>query len=250
MPDEEAATPIETEAASDEPITVQPTEREQEVSSQQLHKALRDQVLRVPTRVAGSLVHRGDAQGMAEGLSRGRAKTSQLQLKPRLLELVNKLKRPSISELHRALLQSANLSYGAVASAVRTLMQEGRLGRVESWPRRYYLLASTTVEETALDKERLQGKVAPTLTSVRVSRTRLRQRTGDADLPELETRALTVARELGECTLSQLHTALQEHHQVSYPLLLDAVHSLERQRLMVRRRGPKSRYVYSVTLSQ
>src|SRR5450755_3295589 len=69
-------------------------------------------------RLAGNLVHRGDAQALAEGLRRERVKPSQ-QLKPRLLALIAVLGQPSISELHHALLRGENLSYGTVANMVR-----------------------------------------------------------------------------------------------------------------------------------
>ncbi len=74
-------------------------------------------------------------------------KTSRQMLEQQILALLNEQSEMSISELHRTLLASSGVSYSMIQLAVGGLVEGGRLGKVASWPRRYYVIAGADAVE-------------------------------------------------------------------------------------------------------
>lgn len=127
---------------------------------------------------------------------------------------------------------------------VGQLVERGGLGKVLSWPRRYYTTADADAEG-AHQGSSPREIVAVTLGRRGVQGVTERGRRREDELGELEREVLAVARELGLCNLDGLHTTISERHHVSFPDMLTAVRDLVRRRLLVRRRKD-NRYVYEV----
>ncbi len=174
---------------------------------------------------------------------RRRVKVSRLALEEQIFALLDEHGEMSIGDLHRALLKEVGVSYGMVQLTVGRMVQGGKLGKIESWPRRYYRQAAQD-EATATVSSTPRELVAATLSRRREPQPELRERWREGDWGELEVRVMTVARELGRCTLSELHNALLQRHSASYPLMLNAVRNLVSQRYLRRVRREDNRYIY------
>jgi predicted transcriptional regulator len=183
-----------------------------------------------------------DSSEVVERLRR-RVKAPRQEFERQILALLDKHGEMSIGDIHRALLKEVDVSYGLVQQIVGRLVQEGRLGRLESWPRRYYRQAAQDAA-TATQSTSPREMVAAALGRGRGPRPEMGRHGQEDDLGELEAEVLAVARELGPCTLSELHAALLQHHKVPYPLMLGAVRKLVSRRYLQRRQREDSRYIY------
>jgi predicted transcriptional regulator len=173
-------------------------------------------------------------------------KAPRRALEQHILVLLGEHGEMSIGDLHRALLEKVGISYGLVQITVGRLVQGGKLGKIESWPRRYYRQAAQdAATETGSSSPR--ELVAAALGRGREPQPAPRERKQEGDWGELEVRVMTVARELGRSTLSELHAALLERHNVPYPLMLTAVRNLVSQRYLRRERRADNRYVYELS---
>ncbi len=173
-------------------------------------------------------------------------KVTRRELEKHILALLKDHGEMSIGDLHRTLLEKTGISYGMVQLTVGGLVQGGKLGRIESWPRRYYLLdMQEATPETGSSSPR--EIVAAALIRERGPHSEPRVRKQESEWGELEVRVMTVARELGRCTLSELHAALLQRHSISYPLMLTTVRNLVSQRYLRRERREDNRYVYEVS---
>jgi predicted transcriptional regulator len=170
-------------------------------------------------------------------------KVARRELEEYILALLGEHGEMSIGDLHRALLEKAGVSYGLVQLAVGGLVQGGKLGRIESWPRRYYRQADTDAAMATVNTSPREID-ATALNRGRGPRPEQGRHGREDDLGELEAEVLTVAKELGRCTLGKLHAALLQRHNVPYPLMLTAVRNLVRQRYLLRRRREDNRYIY------
>jgi predicted transcriptional regulator len=161
-------------------------------------------------------------------------KAPRQEIEQTILALLDEHGEMSIGDIHRALLEEVVVSYGLVQQIVKKLVQGGKLGKVESRPSRYYRQVAQD-EATATQSTSPREMVAAALG--RGSRPR-------PDLGELEAEVPAVAKELGPCTLAELHASLLQRRSATYSTMLTAVRSLESHGYLRRRQRADTRYIY------